>query len=390
MQCPLRILHLEDDAKDAELLQALLESEGIVCQVTRVDSQADFLASIERGGFDLILADHSLPSFDGFSALKITLEKCPDVPFIFVSGTLGEEVAIEALKIGATDYVLKERLLRIVPSVRRAIQEGKERAERRRAEEALLSAQAELAHVTRVMTMGELAASIAHEVNQPLAAVVTNANACLRWLAGPTPNMEEAREAAGRIIRDGKRASDVIGRIRALVKKSATEQARLDINEVMQEVIGLIQSEIHKSGVVLRMELAADLPRVLGDRVQLQQVILNLMMNGIEAMRGVTDRSRELVIRSCPYESDKVLVAVRDSGVGLQSESMEHLFRAFFTTKPKGMGMGLAVSRSIVENHGGKLWASPNDGPGMTFEFALPVEAMVTRNRPEAIRNVSG
>ena len=247
------------------------------------------------------------------------------------------------------------------------------RAERSRAEHALREAQAELAHVTRVMTMGELAASIAHEINQPLAAEVTNANACLRWLTGPTPNLDEAQAAVARIARDGNRASDVIGRIRALVKKSATEQAHLDINEVIQEVLGLIQTEIRKNEVVLRMKLAPDLPRILGDRVQLQQVILNLMMNGIEAMSAVTDRSRDLLIRSCRYESDKVLIAVQDSGTGLETESLDHLFTAFFTTKPKGMGMGLAISRSIIEAHGGKLWASPNDGPGATFQFTLHV-----------------
>ncbi len=247
------------------------------------------------------------------------------------------------------------------------------RAERSRAEHALREAQAELAHVTRVMTMGELAASIAHEINQPLAAVVTNANACLRWLTGPIPNLDEARAAVARIARDGNRASDVIGRIRALVKKSATEQAHLDINEVIQEVLGLIQTEIRKNEVVLRRKLAPDLPRILGDRVQLQQVILNLMMNGIEAMSAVTDRSRDLLIRSCRYESDKVLIAVQDSGTGLETESLDHLFTAFFTTKPKGMGMGLAISRSIIEAHGGKLWASPNDGPGATFQFTLHV-----------------
>jgi signal transduction histidine kinase len=263
--------------------------------------------------------------------------------------------------------------------------------ERKRAEEALREAQAELARVTRVTILGELAASIAHEINQPLAAVITNGSACLRWLAGATPNLDEAREAVARIIRDGNRASDVIGRIRTLVRKSRTEQVRLDINEVIQEVVGLIQTEIQKNGVVLRMQLAADLPRVLGDRVQLQQVILNLVMNGIEAMSAVTDRSRNLLLRSYQYESDKVLIAVQDSGIGLQPGSLDHLFEAFFTTKPKGMGMGLAISRSIIEAHGGRLWAVPNDGPGVTFEFALPVEAAdATRNsRPEATRNES-
>ena len=247
--------------------------------------------------------------------------------------------------------------------------------ERKQAEEALRDAQAELAHVTRVMTMGELTASIAHEINQPLAAVVTNANAGLRWLAGPIPNLSEAREALARITRDGKRASDVIGRIRALVKKSSTEKAGLDLNEAIQEVVVLVQSEIQKSEVTLQMELAIDLPQILGNRVQLQQVILNLVMNGIEAMSAVTDRSRDLLIRSCKYEADKVLVAAQDSGIGIDSQNLEKIFDAFYTTKSQGMGMGLAISRSIIEDHGGQLWTVPNNGPGMTFAFALPVES---------------
>ena len=258
--------------------------------------------------------------------------------------------------------------------------------ERRRAEEALREAQAELAHVTRVTILGELAASIAHEINQPLAAVITNGSACLRWLAGATPNLDEAREAIARIIRDGNRASDVIGRIRALVKKSGTEQVRLDINEVIQEVVGLIQTEIPKNGAVLRMQLAADLPRVLGDRVQLQQVILNLVMNGIEAMSPVTDRPREMLIRSSEHESDKVLVAVQDSGVGIDAQDIEKIFDAFYTTKSQGMGMGLAICRSIVEAHGGRLWATANEDRGATFRFTLPaVSDAVTTDADAAI-----
>jgi C4-dicarboxylate-specific signal transduction histidine kinase len=211
--------------------------------------------------------------------------------------------------------------------------------ERKQAEEALRDAQTELAHVTRVMTMGELTASIAHEINQPLAAVVTNANAGLRWLAGPIPNLSEAREALARITRDGKRASDVIGRIRALVKKSSTEKAGLDLNEAIQEVVVLVQSEIQKSEVTLQMELAIDLPQILGNRVQLQQVILNLVMNGIEAMSAVTDRSRDLLIRSCKYESDKVLVAAQDSGIGLISRISKDL-RCFLHHQVAGNGHG--------------------------------------------------
>ena len=245
------------------------------------------------------------------------------------------------------------------------------RAERSRAEHALREAQGELAHVGRVMIMGELTASIAHEINQPLAAVVANANACFRWLANSTPNLDEARDAISRIVRDGNRASDVIRRIRALVQKGDTEKTLLDINEVIQEVVSLTHSEIQKSGVVLKMNLAASLPRVSGDRIQLQQVILNLVMNGIEAMNTVTDRPREMMIRSSAHESDKVLVAVQDSGIGIDSQNLDKIFDSFYTTKSQGMGMGLAISRSIVENHGGRLWAVPNDGPGATFQFTL-------------------
>jgi PAS domain S-box-containing protein len=619
MKSPLHILHLEDNPGDAELIQGILETDGIVANLTRVETQADFLTSLEQGRFDLILADYSLPCFDGISALKLALEKCPNVPFIFVSGTLGEEVAIEALKLGATDYVIKDRLSRIAPSVQRALREAEERNQRKRAEEALRQseeqwrdvfehnptmyfivdaagivlsvnpfgaeqlgyavhelvgdsvlkvfyepdreaakrnvalcleqpgrsmtwelrkirkngtmlwvretaravrrangaivlvaceditepkrtqeqlakteqrlravianapimlfaldrsavftlsegrgldelglkpgevvgqsvfdvyrdapqvlsnvrralagesfsevvevndlifethyipvldeggqvtgvngvainiterkraeeklhkAQAELAHVTRVTTMGELAASIAHEVNQPLAAIVANGSACLRWLMGDSPNLDEARETARRIIHDGKRASEVISRIRALVRKIDSEKAQLDINHAIQEAINLIQHQAIQKGVTLRTELAGELPPVLGDRVQLEQVILNLVMNGIEAMSSVADRPRELLVYSRRHGSDQVLVAVQDSGIGIERQNCEKIFDPFYTTKSQGMGMGLAISRSIIENHGGRLWAVPNDGPGMTFEFALPVEAV--------------
>jgi len=243
--------------------------------------------------------------------------------------------------------------------------------ERKQAEEAFHKAQAELAHVTRVMTMGELTASIAHEVNQPLSGIVTNASACQRWLAGATPNLDEAREAVGRILRDGNRASDVISRIRALVSKTETEKSRLDVNDAIQEVAALAQGEVRRNSVALRTELAHDLPPVVGDRVQLQQVILNLVMNGVEAMASVADRPRELLIRSRRHESDQVLVAVQDSGIGIDRQNLEEIFNAFYTTKSQGMGIGLAISRSIVENHNGRLWAVPNDGPGATFQFTL-------------------
>ena len=245
--------------------------------------------------------------------------------------------------------------------------------ERKQAEDALHYAQAELAHVTRVATLGELTASIAHEINQPLAAVVNNATACVHWLAAH--NLEEARESAEFVIADGHRAGEIIGRIRALVKKAPSRKDRVDVNETILEVIALARSEVQSNGVSLRTRLGDELPLVLGDRIQLQQVILNLMINAIEAMNEVSDAPRELLISSAKDDSQSVLVSVRDSGPGLNPESLDRLFHAFYTTKPHGMGMGLAISRSIVEAHGGRLWAAANVPPGAVFQFTLPIGA---------------
>jgi len=775
MRHPLRILSVEDDPKDAELIQDLLETEGIVSEVRRVDTEAALLAALEQGGIDLILADYTLPSFDGISALKFAMNVCPDVPFIFVSGTLGEEVAIEALKIGATDYVLKTRLSRLVPSVLRALREATQKAERKRAEEslrqseaylteaqelshtgsfgwrpstgeifwseetfrifrydratkptvelvlqrvhpddaalvkqtierasqdgkdfeheyrlvmpdssvkyvhvvahaerdesgeiefvgavmdisdrkraeeelrrsealaeqrlrlvvdttpamintlrpdgyldyvnkgwldyfglsletaleradvlkmsvpsetdvnggawqpiihprdlpgftdrwkamlaagkpaegearvrrfdgvyrwhlfravpvcdqtgkpikwyasafdiedrkraekalrqsesylaeaqrlahtgswvwsvpgrdslhlseewyriygfdprdglpsweersqrihpedrtrrkrtigravaekaefeleyrillpggtvkyihtvghpvlntsgdllqfvgtstditerkqteeALRQAQADLARVNRVTTMGELTASLAHEVNQPIAAAITDANTCLRWLRRNQPDMEEAREAASRVVKDATRAADIISRIRLQFKKGAPERELVDLNEVVREILVLLRSEATRYSVSVRTELAEDIPQVKGDRVQFQQVMMNLIMNSIDAMKAV-EGTRELDIQSQRTENEELLVSVTDTGVGLPSQQIEQIFNAFFTTKVHGTGMGLRISRSIVESHGGRLWAASNSPCGARFFLTLPTK----------------
>jgi len=625
MNSALRILYLESDVTGAALVQEALAKDHMASLVVRVETESEFRAALQQGGFDLILADYALASFDGLSALSVARQQCPDVPFIFVSGTVGEEVAIEALKSGATDYVLKSRLSRLAPAVRRALREAAEKAELRRLEEArrrsefylvegqrltrtgswafnpagffeywseelfhifgldpkegaptlerylgsvhpqdredmaetiqrmhaescgcdvnkrivrpdgevrvircvgvpvlrngvltsflgtamdvtdqeqvtqelrrsqtfhseaqrltgvgtwawnaitrqLLHAsdecariygfesnkdvgsferyyscthpedepmvraalecaigagtefdidlrivrpdgsvryvrvighpfgeageylgstfdvterkladeqqerlrrlEADLAHMNRVTTMGELTASLAHEINQPIAAAVTDANTCVRWLTRDRPDLEEAREAAKRTVKDATRAADIIRQTRQLFNNSRPLREVVTVNDLITEIIMLVRSEAMRCGVAIRTELKTDLPSVWGDRTQLQQVLLNLIMNGIEAMKGV-DGGRQLTVTSARDGSNQLLVSVADTGIGLPSNQNE-MFSAFFTTKPDGTGMGLTISRSIVESHGGRLWATSNTGPGATFCFSLP------------------
>src|SRR5271165_260746 len=499
MTSSLKILLLEDDSRDAELIQGLLEAEEIVCEMTRVQTRSAFVTALEQGKFDLILADYKLPSFDGVSALKLAASARPDVPFIFVSGTIGEELAIEALKMGATDYVLKTGLSRLAPSVRRALREAEGRAERKRAEEALrrneaylaeaqrLSAtgsfgwnvlsgevywsdetyrlfgyettvrptiqmvidrthpedrmqlqkvidraatergdfaveyrlvmpdgslkhiravarpwtdedpqrlvyvgaviditerkraegehkrlrqlEADLAHMDRLTTLGELTASLAHDLGQPIAATVANANACLRWLAASPPDLEEARQAVTRIARDGTRAAEIIDRVRSFYKKGAPARPEpVDVNDLAGEVLVLLRNEADRHAIAMHTDFT-ELPKVMADRVQLQQVLMNLMLNGIDAMK---ETAGELTVTSRLADGAEVLISISDAGIGLPAGSADQMFKAFFTTKPNGTGMGLAISRSLVEAHGGRLWAASNPGRGATFHFTLP------------------
>jgi PAS domain S-box-containing protein len=248
--------------------------------------------------------------------------------------------------------------------------------ERKRAAENLVSTQNQLAHMARVTTMGELAASIAHEINQPLAAVVTNGNACLRWMALAEPNLDEARAAVTAIIKEGRRASDIIARIRALMKKSPPQMTQLHVNDLIREVLILIKHEVQRNRVMLHTDLTEGPTGVVGDRVQLQQVVLNLLMNAIEATSSAAESPKEVLVTS-RSEASQVIVAVQDSGVGIDPENSNQLFNPFFTTKPHGMGMGLAISRSTIQSHGGRLWAASNPGRGATFQFTLPAQVSV-------------
>jgi PAS domain S-box-containing protein len=505
----LSILLLEDSAQDAELIQDLLEADHFICEISRVESRAEFVAALEDGGIDLILADYKLPSFDGLSALKLALNARPDLPFIFVSG-FGEEIAIEALTSGATDYVLKTRLSRLVPSVQRALREARERAERKRAEEALRRSEmylaeaerlshtgsfgwnastgelywsdgayrvfgyepgtkptlqlvidrthpedrmrhrqiidraakegceyvaehrllmadgsvkhvqavahrltredpeglvfvgaitditerkraeeegerlrqleADLARINRVSMMGELTASLAHEIKQPLSAAIIDANACMRWLRRVPPDVMEACGSASRMVAAVTRAAGIIDRVRSLYGRGTPEREVVDLNEILREMTVLLGDTADRQSISIRTELDRGLPRTTADRVQLQQVLMNLMLNGIEAMR---ETGGELTIASRRTEPGQLMVSVSDWGIGLPANEAERIFDAFFTTKPQGTGMGLSISRRIIESHGGRLWASPNGTRGAIFQFTLPGE--VAAAWPQAV-----
>jgi C4-dicarboxylate-specific signal transduction histidine kinase len=265
-------------------------------------------------------------------------------------------------------FVIATLLITALMEIKRRVEES-----RTRAQEALRLAQSDLAHVNRVTTMGELTASLAHEVNQPIAAAVTDANTCLRWLTRDQPDVEEAREAASRTVKDATRAAEIIGRIRLTFTKSTPQRELVDVNEVIREMIVLLRNEASRCSISVRTELVPHLPRVIGDRVQLQQVMMNLMINAIDAMKNV-EGTRELVIKSQRAEDEQLVLAVSDTGFGLPPQQADQIFNAFFTTKRHGTGMGLRISRSIVESHGGRLWAAENSPRGASFYLTLPTK----------------
>jgi C4-dicarboxylate-specific signal transduction histidine kinase len=315
-------------------------------------------------------------------ALGISLEEAPDmVVFVasaaFVSWLSGEQQRAKDSLRQARDELdarVQQRTAELKQTNERL---EAEIAERKVTQEALLRAQAEVARVTRAMTLGELAASIAHELNQPLAGVVLNGNTSLRWLAAQPPDLKEARQAIERAIRDATRASGVLNRVRGLLRQGQPVRERVDLNGLIEEVLVLVQGELRRYGVSLQTEFDAGLPGIVADRIELQQVFLNLLMNAVESMIAVTDRARLLRLRTGQVHPGLVEVVVQDSGVGLDPGHATRIFESFYTTKPGGLGMGLAISRSIVEAHNGQLSASVNHGPGANFRVALPVDEAI-------------
>ena len=326
-------------------------------------------------------------------ALGISLEEAPDmVVFVatalFISWLSGEQKRAKESLRHARDELDTKVHERTAELKRANEQLQSEIAERETAEEGLIRAQSEIARIARITTMGELAASIAHELNQPLGSIVTSGDACLRWLtAKPLPNLDEVRQAVEAIIRDGTRASSVLVRIRGLLRRGERLRERSDINDIITEVIAFSHGELRRNGASLRTEMPENLSPIVVDRVLLQQVILNLTMNAVDAMRGVSDRARVLRIRTEEQPSGNIVVLVQDSGVGLDPKHSSRMFEAFYTTKDSsawvyhylssftdGIGMGLTISRSIIEAHGGRLWAAANEGSGSTFCFTLPID----------------
>ena len=371
-----------DDRKRAE--EELQRSEAFLAEGQRLSLSGSFLWRLDTD--EITFSEQLYRTFEFDRDAPVTLERIGSRVHSEDILLLTDKIEAARTGDGVLNYEIRLRMpngsvkyLRTIahrtrdrdgrPEIMGAIQDV---TERRIAEEALSQARSDLAHVTRVTSLGVLTASIAHEVNQPLAGIITNAGTCLRMLAAEPPNVEGARETAKRTIRDGNRASELIMRLRALFSKKESTNEPVDLNEATQEVIALSLSELQRNRVILRPEFADDLPVVTGDRVQLQQVILNLLKNASDAMSAVNDRPRQLQIRTERGTDDQVRLTVQDAGVGLDPQAMDRLFQAFYTTKNDGMGIGLSVSRSIIERHHGRLWAEPNDGPGATFSFSIP------------------
>jgi signal transduction histidine kinase len=372
MNAALRILHLEDDGNDAEIIHGVLEAGGIAAAVTRVETRDDFVASLDRGGFDLILADYSLPSFDGYSALLLALEKRPDVPFVFVSGTLGEEVAIEAVKIGAMDYVLKERLSRIVSSVHRALREARERAERRQLEARLRQAQ-------RLEAMGTLAGGIAHDFNNILGAILGYGERVFR----DAPRESRLRRDLESILAAGERGKALVERILTFSRCGAGERTQVHVEQVVHEALDLVGAKL-PPGIVIAATLQAGPAAMFGDPTEVHQVLMNLATNAIQAMpSGGTlrvslttarfDAARVATIGSIEA-AEYIVLEVADDGTGIQPEILDRIFDPFFTTKEVsvGNGLGLSLVHGIVMEAGGAIDVTTAVGAGSTFTVYLP------------------
>jgi PAS domain S-box-containing protein len=379
------LLHVSRDITDRLRAEEELRNTAAQWQAT-FDAVQDLVLLLDKD-FRVLRANHAAAEFLGLPFDKIVGGHCYDLthgtstppaecPLAKMrQSRRHEEAELLARKGGPWLSVSVDPLFDPSGELTQVVHVARDITDRKRAEEErerLRQLEADLAHIDRVSILGELTASIAHEINQPLSGIVSSGSACLRWLARDVPDLEEAREAARRIVRDGKRAGEIIARIRALTKKAVASGEKLNLNETIREVLALVGDEAKRNTVVIRTRFGDDVFPILGDQVQLQQVVLNLVMNAIEAMSSVVDRARELVITTRNIDPDQVQVTVEDSGTGIDPQMIDKIFGSFYTTKPGGMGMGLSISRSILQAHGGRLWATAKDGAGTIFYFTLP------------------
>ncbi len=410
MNSPIRILLIEDNPADARLVRiALEEAAPGQFEPAHADTLAGGLQRLQQGACDAVLLDLSLPDSAGLDTLRQVIRADPDLPIVVLSGLHDVEVALAAVQAGAQDYLVKgqdngELVARAVRyAIRRKLAEielrqardelerrvaertadltaaneqlRREIEQRRQAEDRERQRLLEIAHVSRLSTMGELATEIAHEINQPLTAIAAYSDACAGLLRSPDWRREELIATLESISAQARRAGEVIRRVRSYVRKEESRRAPADINEIVREVVQLAQTEARWRNVAIRLELAPALPPLTADRILIEQVILNLVRNAIEAMEAMEANSRTVTIETAPGADAAVEVAVRDTGPGLPPEIAGQIFAPFFTTKPLGMGMGLCISQSIVQSHGGRLWAAPNHPCGAIFRFWLPVLA---------------
>jgi two-component system, cell cycle sensor histidine kinase and response regulator CckA len=388
MASPLRILHLEDNLLDAELVAAAFETYGLECEITRVETEQAFTSTLESGGIDLILADYSLPSFDGVSALKFAHKKCPDVPYIFISGTMGEDIAVESLKLGATDYILKNNLSRLVPSVRRALNEVQNRNELKRAE-------AEALHMQKLESLRVLAGGIAHDLNNLMVAVMGNAGLALRALPPGSP----AREFVADIEKATEKVTNFSRQILSFTSKVAPNIEPVQLNEIVNDTAHFLLASISKNAE-LEFSLSDGLPVILAEPQNMQQIVMNLIINASDAIgdnKGIikvstgkmhADRKYlDSLYRNGIPEGEYVFFEVSDTGCGMSAETRKRIFEPFFTTKFTGRGIGLSAVFGIVSAHGGTIALESEEGCGATFRILLPVPVMPVKtaaSKPDA------
>jgi C4-dicarboxylate-specific signal transduction histidine kinase len=370
----LKVLIVEDRPEDTELMVRELRQASLTPDWRAVVTEPEYRQSLDWGP-DVILSDFTLPQFNAFDALRIMQERQLDIPFIVVTGSISEETAVDCIKQGAVDYLLKDRMARLPAAVASALEEKRLRDEKRQTEDQLQERLAQLAHVSRLTTMGELVSELAHELNQPLYAIANYSEACLNVARSSSAQQtQELVPWLEQICEQSHRAGEIIKRIYGFVRKTSAHARPVNMNALVHDCAALLQVNLRHQGVALRLELTEELPQVTADPVQIQQVLVNLMNNAIDAMAHLPREERQLVVRSQRPGSNEIRVSVTDRGRGAADENLERLFEAFFTTKAEGMGMGLSISRSIIEAHDGRLWAERNPDRGLTFFFTLPIE----------------